>query len=151
MGPKFLLALGIDNYVYSAQQHHADLRPCCAQRQIRPTPTTPRMARPNRHGGRIAVLTHQQTPSDNPLHFISKSLAQSFIDYFHDGRRAAVRIDQQTIRIQVPLTFRKLKGYLRPSGSREIPQLLPPRRMMLLLYYPVRDQTTYRDMVRCDT
>lgn len=93
---------------------------------------------------RIAVLCHNQSPLEStPEHFISKSLAREFLNYFHNGRRAVVKVTESLIWIQpVGLTFGQLKALLRPyQGIKAVPMILPPRRPEgLLLSYPVRDQ-----------
>ncbi len=92
---------------------------------------------------RIAVLCHNQTPSEStPEHFISKPLAAEFLAYFHNGRRAVVRVSDSLIWIRISLTFGQLKALLRPNTTnRIVPRILPPRGPEnLLLYYPVPDQ-----------
>lgn len=93
---------------------------------------------------RIAVITSDQTPESSPEHFISKKLAQQFLSYYHNGRKAVERVSDSLIWIRVNLTFGKLKALLKPTpGPVIIPKIKPPRAPEgLLLTYPCRDQRT---------
>lgn len=96
---------------------------------------------------RIGVLLSTQTPEESsPEHFVSKSLAKRFLEYFPDGRAAVVRVSDSLLWIKGSMTFGQLKALLRPNpGPKPIPQILPPRGPEgLILSYPMRDQRSKR-------
>jgi len=76
---------------------------------------------------RVAVLEHQQSPADTPLHFISQTLTERFLSYFHNGKRAGVPISDKLLWIKVNVTFGKLKALLRSNAKPGVPMILPPR------------------------
>ena len=95
---------------------------------------------------RIGVLELSQNPTDTPQHFVSKPLAQRFLNHFHKGKRAVVRIDSARIQIVVNMAFAQLKGLLKPrSGALPVP--LTNTRWdwaePVIARYPARDQTSY--------
>ena len=98
---------------------------------------------------RIGVLLSQQNPSESsPEHYVSRPLAQSFLNFFHNGRRAAIQVSDSLIWIRCELTFGQLKALLRPNpGPRIVPRINPPGPPEgLLLYYPTRNQSSYRSI-----
>lgn len=95
---------------------------------------------------RTGVLLSPQSPeTSSPEHFVSKKLAEAFLGYYHNGKKACVRVSESLIWIRVNLTFGKLKALLKPTpGPIIIPRIKPPRAPEgLLLTYPIRDQRTF--------
>lgn len=90
---------------------------------------------------RIGVLTSEQTPDSLPEHFVSKKLAERFLAYYHNGKKAVSLLSDGLLWIRVKLTFGKLKELLR-TRINGIPEQLPIRdwRQCLLLTYPHRSQ-----------
>lgn len=79
---------------------------------------------------RIAVLEYEQTPASQPVHYISKSLAEKFRACRHRGSHAVIKVDDRTLWIRVKVSFRKLKEWLKEREDRAlnryVPEYLPP-------------------------
>jgi len=96
---------------------------------------------------RIGVLEVSQNPADTPQHFVSKPLAEKFLNHFCNGKRACVRIHEALIQIACKLTFGQLKGLLKapPRSAKYTPthtrwDWSEP----IAARYPARDQTSYQ-------
>jgi hypothetical protein len=61
---------------------------------------------------RIAVLEYEQTPTCEPIHYVSKKLAQKLLSYRDRGKLIVSRVSEAILWIRANISFGKLKRRL---------------------------------------
>lgn len=92
---------------------------------------------------RIALLLHDQVPTDAARHVINRRLAEEILLYRINGKKIAQPISKRCIHVTYKISFPELKKLFVRSTTviRAIPKLLPPAAVEpnLNLAYPTPD------------